>query len=123
MSRIVSITPTAVERELRAQVDRALAAGIDVTHLDAHMGSTLAPELCDVYLRLGRDYQLPVLMTTTLDAYSAKNHLEGATEDDYHPFVEQARQDGQPLFDVVLETSQPLERQIDHVVQHLSGQP
>jgi predicted glycoside hydrolase/deacetylase ChbG (UPF0249 family) len=96
--------PEAVEAELRAQVDRALAAGIDVTHLDAHMGATLAPELCDVYLRLGHDYAVPVLLTTTLDAYSAKNHLAGATEDDYQPFVARARQDGQPLFDVVLET-------------------
>jgi chitin disaccharide deacetylase len=96
--------PTAVEAELRAQIDRALGAGIDVTHLDAHMGAALAPEFCDIYLRLGRDYALPVLMTASLDAYSARNHLEGATDADYRPFVLQAQQDGQRLFDSVLET-------------------
>ncbi|TCA09231.1 MULTISPECIES: ChbG/HpnK family deacetylase [Rhizobium] len=36
--------PAAVERELRAQIDAALAAGIDVTHLDCHMGTAMMPE-------------------------------------------------------------------------------
>src|SRR5262245_17234171 len=43
----------AVEAELRAQIDAALAAGIDVTHLDAHMGAVLAPEFAGIYVRLG----------------------------------------------------------------------
>jgi predicted glycoside hydrolase/deacetylase ChbG (UPF0249 family) len=52
--------PEHVELELRAQVERALAAGIDVTHLDAHMGTALFPPFGDVYARLARDYRLPV---------------------------------------------------------------
>ncbi|MER9319111.1 ChbG/HpnK family deacetylase [Mesorhizobium sp. M0659] len=36
--------PQAVETELRAQIDTAYRAGIDVTHLDAHMGAALSPE-------------------------------------------------------------------------------
>jgi chitin disaccharide deacetylase len=96
--------PEAVEAELRAQVDRALAAGIDVTHLDAHMAATLAPELCAIHLRLGSDYGLPVLLTRTLAGYTPNNHLAGVTEEDFTPFVDAARQAGQPLFDAVLET-------------------
>ena len=42
--------PDAVEAEWRAQVERALAAGLDVTHVDAHMGAALAPEWCDRYV-------------------------------------------------------------------------
>lgn len=34
-----SAVPEAVEIELRAQIDTALATGIDVTHLDGHMGA------------------------------------------------------------------------------------
>src|SRR5689334_17257195 len=35
--------PVAVALELRAQVERALQAGIDATHVDAHMGTVLLP--------------------------------------------------------------------------------
>lgn len=52
-----------VERELRAQIEKARAAGIEVTHLDAHMETLWAtPELIDVYKRIGREYGLPVLL-------------------------------------------------------------
>ena len=94
----------AVEAELRAQVDQALAAGIDVTHLDAHMGSTLAPEFGAIYLRLGVDYRLPVLLTGTLAGYAPNDHLVGADEATYGEFVAAARRAGQPIFDAVLET-------------------
>src|SRR5947209_12339772 len=36
--------PDAVEAELRAQLETAFSAGIDVTHLDAHMGTAQMPE-------------------------------------------------------------------------------
>jgi predicted glycoside hydrolase/deacetylase ChbG (UPF0249 family) len=52
--------PAEVEIELRAQVDRALDAGIDVTHLDAHMGTCLLPPFAEIYAALARDYRLPV---------------------------------------------------------------
>lgn len=46
--------------ELRAQIDRALASGVDVTHLDAHMGTAMMQGLLRVYLELGHEYRLPV---------------------------------------------------------------
>jgi hypothetical protein len=52
-----------VERELRAQIDRAKAAGVRLSHLDSHMGALFgSPALFDVYRRLGADYGLPLLM-------------------------------------------------------------
>lgn len=51
-----------VRTELRAQVDAALASGIDVTHLDSHMGTVFHPKFFDVYLELGREYRLPVFL-------------------------------------------------------------
>ena len=54
--------PEEVERELRAQVDRALALGIRPTHLDSHMGSLFAtPTLFNVFTKVARDYRLPFL--------------------------------------------------------------
>lgn len=60
---VAHANPDEVERELRAQVDKARAAGISVTHLDAHMETLWAtPELINIYKRIGREYGLPVLL-------------------------------------------------------------
>jgi len=52
-----------VRRECRAQVERAILWGFDVSHLDSHMGTLqLRPEFFDVYLELAVDFGLPVRM-------------------------------------------------------------
>ena len=53
----------AVEAELRAQILIALDAGIDVTHLDSHMGTVWQPEFVDIYARLGEEFRLPIVLT------------------------------------------------------------
>jgi predicted glycoside hydrolase/deacetylase ChbG (UPF0249 family) len=52
----------AVRQELAAQIDRALASGIDVTHIDSHMGALFHPRLLPIYLDMAMVYQLPALM-------------------------------------------------------------
>ncbi len=53
-----------VEKELRGQIDKALAAGIDATHIDSHMGPLhLRADYHEIYWRLARDYKLPIRMT------------------------------------------------------------
>jgi hypothetical protein len=52
----------AARAEMTAQVDRALAAGIDVTHVDTHMCSVLHAGLVDDYCGLGRAHRVPVLL-------------------------------------------------------------
>lgn len=55
--------PADVERELRAQIDFARAAGINLSHLDSHMATLFhTPELFAVYRRMGQAYGLPVLL-------------------------------------------------------------
>ncbi len=51
--------PEAVYIELKTQIERALAAGIDVTHIDGHMGTIVHPRFIPVYMRLAREYRLP----------------------------------------------------------------
>ena len=52
-----------VDRELRAQIDQALAWGVDVTHIDSHMGTMYRdPRFLEIYLQLAIDYRLPVRM-------------------------------------------------------------
>ena len=54
--------PLEVERELRAQIERALALGIRPTHVDSHMGALFStPELFATYVKVARAYRLPFL--------------------------------------------------------------
>jgi predicted glycoside hydrolase/deacetylase ChbG (UPF0249 family) len=65
----------AVEAELRAQIDGALSAGINVTHVDSHMGALLCPEFVELYARVALDYALPVLLTRTYADYDPRHNL------------------------------------------------
>lgn len=96
--------PEAVEAELRAQIETALAAGIDVSHLDDHAGAVLAPEFCEIYVRLGLDYRLPILMTPSLATYGGIHNLRGVDDGDYRRHAETARTRGFRLFDRIIET-------------------
>jgi len=52
-----------VRRELRAQVERAILWGFDVSHIDSHLGVLqFRPEFFDVYLDLALEFALPVRM-------------------------------------------------------------
>jgi hypothetical protein len=95
----------AVEAELRAQVDAALAAGVDVTHLDDHMGAVLCPEYVDLYVGLGRDYRLPVVIVDTLESYDPRHNLADSGRDGaLQRAAIVAVSDGSPRFEAVLET-------------------
>jgi predicted glycoside hydrolase/deacetylase ChbG (UPF0249 family) len=52
-----------VRRECRAQIERAILWGFDVSHLDSHMGTLqLRPEFFDIYLDLAVEFGLPLRM-------------------------------------------------------------
>ena len=55
--------PEEVEKELRAQVQRAIDFGIDPTHLDSHMGTLFShPEYFKSYQKVGKEYGIPVFV-------------------------------------------------------------
>jgi predicted glycoside hydrolase/deacetylase ChbG (UPF0249 family) len=57
--------PTEALIEARAQISKALQAGIDVTHIDSHMGTLqLNPEYLNTYLQLAEEFNLPVRMAS-----------------------------------------------------------
>jgi predicted glycoside hydrolase/deacetylase ChbG (UPF0249 family) len=67
--------PAEVEKEIRAQVERAKRFGIDFTHFDAHMGCLFAtPEYLQILIRLGREYKVPVLLNR--EAFKAVFNIE-----------------------------------------------
>jgi len=64
VSEVVShATTEEVEKELRAQIDLSSEMGFNATHLDSHMGTLFAtPEFLSIYVKLGIDYQIPVMI-------------------------------------------------------------
>ena len=55
-------TPDEVEREIRAQIEKAEAMGLHPTHIDTHMGALAAtPEFFDRYVKVGIEKHIPVL--------------------------------------------------------------
>lgn len=61
-------SPEAVEKEIRAQIERAIKAGIHPTHLDSHMGTLFTPVFFPVYVKVAREYRLPFLAMRTPNA-------------------------------------------------------
>ena len=69
--------PAEVEKEIRAQIERARALGIGPTHLDTHMGSMVAtPELVQIYLKLGKEYHLPLLIPRSWLPNAPREHRD-----------------------------------------------
>ena len=56
-------TPDQAEAEARAQIKRALTAGIDVTHIDSHMGGMQYDyRYHQRYVKLAKEFDLPLRM-------------------------------------------------------------
>ena len=95
-----------VEIELRAQIERARQFGVPLSHLDTHMGALFSREdLVEVYLRLGIEYDLPVLFIRDAARLLAK---------EYPALADKAE-------DIVRRLDQHQLLVLDHVVQYYDG--
>jgi predicted glycoside hydrolase/deacetylase ChbG (UPF0249 family) len=76
------IDPKEAELELRAQVDRAQAMGIRLTHLDSHQYRLIrtGPELFKVFVRVAHAYKLPLFVTR--DWFAEHPYLESSLSPD-----------------------------------------
>lgn len=57
LARAISLT--AIEHELRAQIERVAGTGLRVTHLNGHQHLHLLPRIFAVVARLAREYSIP----------------------------------------------------------------
>jgi predicted glycoside hydrolase/deacetylase ChbG (UPF0249 family) len=91
--------PAAVEAELRAQIEAALGTGLDVTHLDTHMGAAAAPEFAAIYAALGREYRLPVLLNRDSASYDSVLAMGPLDREFYDGLIAELDSEGMPLVD------------------------
>lgn len=90
--------PAEVEIELRAQIEMALAAGVDVTHLDAHMGTAFYPPFVEIYAKLAREFRIPAMAVRPDADALARAGLAGA-EPMIRRVVDLLADTGQPILD------------------------
>jgi predicted glycoside hydrolase/deacetylase ChbG (UPF0249 family) len=105
--------PEEVDAEVNAQIEKALKAGIDVTHVDSHMGTIMNPKFIQSYVQAAAGRLLPNMLPR-LDAKG----LDLMSPDDeerakYLPIMFQLETLGVPMVDGIL--GMPLEHGDDHI--------
>jgi len=94
-----------IEKEIRAQLERALSRGIRPSHIDTHMGTLYArPDYTAAYCKVAEEYRIPAMVIEVTPKIEAKFRKRGI------PGTEQLRKviDGYKLpklddFDSILE--------------------
>ena len=104
--------PAAVAIELNAQVDRALSAGIDVTHIDSHMGTILHPNFVQPYLEAGTSRKIPNMLPFMDGAEESMIPFSSLALANYAELVKLYANQGYPLIDRIV--SMPLDHDEDH---------
>ena len=59
---VANVSPEAAEIEMRTQIQVALDNGIDVTHIDTHMGTVVDPKFIQSYIALAYEFKLPLFL-------------------------------------------------------------
>lgn len=106
--------PLAVVTEIRAQLRRAVQAGIGPTHVDSHMGTVAHPRFLQAYVQLAEENQLPGFFLR--GGGSILRRMGLADEDAaamVMQFVEGLEERGVPLFDSI--TMMPLDNPSEQV--------
>lgn len=104
--------PEAVAVEVNAQVEKALAAGIDVTHVDSHMGTILNSRFIQSYIQAAASRLLPNMLPRT-NAKGIK--MMGASSEElmiYEPIMAQLESMGIPTLEGIV--AMPLDHAEDH---------
>jgi len=91
--------PAAVQIELLAQVERALKAGIDVTHVDTHMATVMHPKFIPVYLQVAAQYHLPPMLPRWYQARQDEMGLDAETAAIAARVMPEIEAQGVPMFD------------------------
>jgi predicted glycoside hydrolase/deacetylase ChbG (UPF0249 family) len=94
--------PDAVEKEVNAQVERALAAGIDITHIDSHMGTIMNPRFVQSYIQAAASRLLPSMLPRLNALGVEAMGIDPEEMRAYAPMMQQLEKMGLPMLDGLL---------------------
>ena len=105
--------PEAIAIEVNKQIERALAAGIDATHVDSHMGTIMSPLFIQSYIQSAASWVLPNMLPR-VNATGVEMMGIGAEElQSYAPIMQQLESQGIPMLDGLF--AMPLDHADDHI--------
>ena len=80
-SVVKNATADEVEREIRAQLNRARTMGFEPTHMDSHMGTLFASDaFLERYIKVGIEQKIPVMIPGGHNFYISQSNPGRATE-------------------------------------------
>ncbi len=117
-------TPEAVTIELELQVRKALDWGVDVTHVDSHMGTVFHPKFLQAYIQAASQAQVPLLLPRADPDSQHFMGMDDETVTGFSTLVAQLEEQGLPLVDgmAMLPLDQP-EGQLEITRKMLSELP
>ena len=85
--------------ELQTQVRKALEWGVDITHMDTHMGTVAHPKFAQAYIQTGIQNRLPLMMMRGDASAYQRAGLNASTAALIANFVNSLEEQGVPLLD------------------------
>ncbi len=89
----------AFKAEIRTQIEQALMAGIDMTHIDSHMGTAFEPRLLGAYLAMAKEYGVPAFLPRMNTDLAQQRGLSAEQTDMIMHTQALLEANGTPLFD------------------------
>lgn len=77
--------------EMRAQIERAIAAGLQPTHLDSHMAAAMLPGLLEIQIELAREFRLAPILPRGIGWAPEPAHYASILEREKVPRVDHCR--------------------------------
>ena len=111
---IENISPEIAEKEMRAQIEFGIKSGMDITHIDSHMGTVTNPKYLPSYLSLAREFKIPAFLPRLS---SEEIHLLGLGEFEqiYTALITSLDEEGFPLIDhMVIDTGGEYEDKVEY---------
>jgi predicted glycoside hydrolase/deacetylase ChbG (UPF0249 family) len=117
-------SPDAVMVEASLQVQKALEWGVDVTHVDSHMGTIIHPIFIQAYLQAASQAHVPVMLPRTDASGFSHMGMDPETATGFSAFISQLEERGMPFMDgmAMMPLDQP-EGQLDIAKKMLSEIP
>jgi len=117
---IAKVNVKAAEAEMRAQIQTALDAGVNITHIDSHMGTVMHTKFIPTYLKLAKEFKV----VPFLPRVSKEELIEMGMGDQfaiYEKMFDKIEESGVPLLDhAIIDTLGDAEDKVEYYCKKFS---